>query len=157
LHYLRAFALLASLATLFGCTRGGFLPGGPHALAPGRLEALVASASSTYGVHPALIRAVIDTESRGDPAAVSRAGAVGLMQLMPATSQQYGVFNAFDPATNIDAGTHYLSDLLHRYRGNVRLALAAYNAGPGAVSAAHGVPNFRETQAYVARVTTALR
>jgi soluble lytic murein transglycosylase-like protein len=149
--------LLVALGTIFGCTRGGFLPGGPHALAPGRLDSLVVSASQTYGVKPELIRAVIATESHGDPAAISRAGAVGLMQLMPGTSAQYGVFNAFDPVTNVYAGTHYLADLLHRYRGNVRLALAAYNAGPGAVAAARGVPNFAETQAYIARVTSALR
>jgi len=122
-----------------------------------RLSVLVAEAAQAYHVRPELVQAVIDAESRGDPSAVSRAGAEGLMQLMPATSEQYGVFNPFDPQANVDGGTHYLADLLRRYRGNLRLALAAYNAGPGAVSAAHGVPNFGETQAYVARVTAALR
>lgn len=118
---------------------------------------LVAEASHQYHVRPEIIQAVIDAESHGDPSAISRAGAEGLMQLMPATSEQYGVTNPFDPQANVGGGTHYLSDLLRRYRGNLRLALAAYNAGPGAVAYAHGVPNFGETQAYVARVTAALR
>lgn len=122
-----------------------------------RLSMLVAEASQQYHVRPELVQAVIDAESHGDPSAISRAGAQGLMQLMPGTSSEYGVFNAFDPHANVDAGTHYLADLLRRYRGNTRLALAAYNAGPGAVAAAHGIPPFGETQAYVARVTAALR
>ena len=122
-----------------------------------RLSVLVAQASQTYHVRPELVQAVIDAESHGDPTAISRAGAEGLMQLMPATSEQYGVTHPFDPQANVAGGTHYLADLLRRYRGNLRLALAAYNAGPGAVSAAHGIPHFGETQAYVARVTAALR
>ncbi len=79
------------------------------------------------------------------------------MQLMPGTASQYGVGNAFDPVQNVAAGTRYLRDLLHRYKGNVRLALAAYNAGPGAVDAAHGVPAYAETRAYVDRVVADLR
>ena len=157
LHYARILVLSATLGSLLGCSQNGFLPGGAHALAPARLTTLITLASQQYGVRPAIVQAVIDAESHGDPAAVSRAGAQGLMQLMPATSEQYGVLNAFDPAANVEAGTHYLADLLHRYHGDLRLALAAYNAGPGAVAAAHGVPHFGETQAYVARVTASLR
>jgi soluble lytic murein transglycosylase-like protein len=154
---LRALVFVLALGSLFGCGTGGFIPGGPHALAAGRLNALVTTASRSYGVKPELVYAVIDTESHGDPAAISRSGAQGLMQLMPATSAQYGVLNPFDPAANVDGGTRYLRDLLARYRGDVKLALAAYNAGPGAVDANHGVPSFPETKAYVARVTAALR
>jgi len=157
LQYVRALALIASLGSLVGCASGSFLPGALHAMPQDRLSVLVAEAAQAYHVRPELVQAVIDAESRGDPSAVSRAGAEGLMQLMPATSEQYGVFNPFDPQANVNGGTHYLADLLRRYRGNLRLALAAYNAGPGAVSAARGIPNFGETQAYVARVTAALR
>ncbi len=154
---LRFLALALSLGSLFGCSQDGFLPGGVHVLAPARLDALVRVAARDNRLSPRLIAAVIATESHGDPAAVSRAGAQGLMQLMPATSEQYGVLNPFDPASNVSGGSHYLADLLRRYHGNLQIALAAYNAGPGAVEAAHGVPPFAETQAYVARVVAALR
>jgi soluble lytic murein transglycosylase-like protein len=149
--------MVLALGSLFGCSQGGFIPGGPHALAAGQLSTLVTDASRTYGVNTDLVMAVIQTESHGDPAAISRAGAEGLMQLMPATSAQYGVVNAFDAQANINGGTHYLGDLLHRYRGNLKLALAAYNAGPGLVDAVHGIPAIPETRSYVAHVIAALR
>lgn len=133
------------------------MPGGPHSLPPAQLDALVRSASSVNAVDPKLVFAVIDAESHGDPAAVSRVGAQGLMQLMPGTAAQYGVGNPFDPAENVAGGTRYLHDLLRRYKGNVRFAVAAYNAGPGAVDAARGVPAFAETRAYVDRVVAELR
>jgi soluble lytic murein transglycosylase-like protein len=156
LRSLRISAVVGMLA-LAACGRGGFLPGSVHAMPQAQLSMLVAEAAQQYHVRPELVQAVIDAESHGDPSAVSRAGAQGLMQLMPATSEQYGVFNPFDPHANVDGGTHYLADLLRRYRGNLRLALAAYNAGPGAVTAAHGIPHFSETQAYVAHVIASLR
>jgi soluble lytic murein transglycosylase-like protein len=133
------------------------VPGGPHALPPGQLNSLVTGAAHTYGVKRDLVFAVIDAESHGDPAAVSRAGAMGLMQLMPGTSTQYGVSNPFDPQSNVAGGVHYLRDLLHRYHGNVSFALAAYNAGPGLVDAVHGIPAIPETRSYVARITAAIR
>ena len=132
------------------------MPGSPHTLAAGQLNSLVEGAARSYNVKPSLVYAVIDAESHGDPAAVSRAGAMGLMQLMPDTGTQYGVANAFDPQSNVDGGVHYLHDLLHRYHGNVTFALAAYNAGPGFVDAVHGVPAIAETRSYVARITAAL-
>jgi len=118
---------------------------------------MVNGAARAYNVKPSLVYAVIDAESHGDPAAISRAGAVGLMQLMPGTSKMYDVANAFDAQSNVDGGVHYLHDLLQRYRGNVPYALAAYNAGPGLVDAAHGIPAIPETRSYVARITAALR
>ena len=153
----RVAALALVLGSLLGCSRGGFLPGGPHALPAGQLDALVDTAAHAYGVKPNLVFAMIDAESHGDPAAISRAGAVGLMQLMPQTSTEYGVADPFDPGANVAGGVHYLHDLLHRYHGNVAFALAAYNAGPGAVDAVHGVPAIPETRSYVARITSALR
>jgi soluble lytic murein transglycosylase-like protein len=145
------------IASLCGCSAGSFVPDGPHLVAPQRLQALIRSASSANAVDPKLVAAVIDAESHGDSSAVSRVGAEGLMQLMPDTWMQYGVGNPFDPVANIDGGTRYLHDLVQRYRGNVKLAVAAYNAGPGAVDAAHGIPPFAETKAYVGRVLAALR
>jgi len=99
------------------------------------------------------VRAVIQAESAFNPRAVSPKGALGLMQLMPATAEEYGVSDAFNPAENIAAGVKYLKRLLDKYEGRVELALAAYNAGPGAVKKYGGkVPPYRETQNYVARI-----
>jgi soluble lytic murein transglycosylase-like protein len=133
------------------------MPGGPHRLGSGELESLIRHAAQANSVDPRLVSAVIDVESHGDPSAISRVGAQGLMQLMPGTAAQYGVSNAFDPAENVAGGTRYLHDLLRRYRGNTQLAVAAYNAGPGAVDAAHGIPAFAETRSYVDRVVADLR
>ncbi len=144
------------LSSLIGCSSGSFVPGTGRSLDAATLHRLVAGAARARAVSAKLVAAVIAAESHGDPTAVSRAGAQGIMQLMPATSLQYGVSNPFDPAQSIDGGAHYLHDLLRRYRGNVRFALAAYNAGPGAVDAAHGIPPFAETRAYVARVVAAM-
>jgi len=154
---LRAAALALVLGSLLGCSQGGFLPGGPHALPAGQLSALVDTTAHAYGLRPDLVYAVIDAESHGDPAAISRAGAVGLMQLMPGTSAEYAVSNPFDPQANVAGGVHYLRDLLVRYHGNVSYALAAYNAGPGLVDAVHGVPAIPETRSYVARITAAIK
>ncbi|MBC5823861.1 MAG: lytic transglycosylase domain-containing protein [Candidatus Eremiobacteraeota bacterium] len=138
---------------LTACSGGGFLPftpgAGPHALPAAQLDRIVTEQSAAHGIPAALLRAVIAQESGGDPSAVSRAGAMGLMQLMPATASAYGVTNAFEPDANVAAGASYLSDLLRLYRGNISLSLAAYNAGPAAVAQYGGIPPFAETQAYV--------
>jgi len=146
-----------AFAFLSGCSGGGLLPGSYHSMASDRLNALVRGASSANAVDAKLIASVIDAESHGDPNAVSRVGAQGLMQLMPGTAAMYRVANPFDPYQNVDGGTRYLHDLLHRYKGNIRLAVAAYNAGPGAVDAAHGIPPYAETRAYVDRVVDGIR
>jgi hypothetical protein len=114
-------------------------------------SSLIQSAAAQYGLSPSLLAAVMQAESSGNATAVSPAGAMGLMQLMPQTAAQYGVTSAtiFDPATNIDAGAHYLSDLVNQF-GNVNTALAAYNWGPGNVSSGQAIP--ASVQAYVANV-----
>jgi len=109
------------------------LPYSPHALGPQRIHELVSDASARDQVPPGLIRAVLMAESAGDPSALSVAGAQGLMQIMPATARSCGIDNAFDPNENVACGTSYLKTLLDRYHGNATLAVAAYNAGPGAV------------------------
>src|SRR5580700_8046077 len=118
-------------------------------------EKLVREAAERHHVDAALIRAVIETESNWNSGAVSRRGAGGLMQLIPTTAQRFGASDLFNPQQNIDAGVRYLKTLLERYNGNLDLALAAYNAGEGAVDRAHGIPAFRETRNYVQKVQDA--
>jgi soluble lytic murein transglycosylase-like protein len=119
----------------------------------GKIEEMIREVSARYRVDPALVRAVMQTESNWNSSAVSRKGALGLMQLVPGTAQQLGVNNAFDPKQNLDGGVRYLHMLLERYNGDLDRALAAYNAGPGAVDRAGGIPQYRETRNYVQKVT----
>jgi soluble lytic murein transglycosylase-like protein len=115
-------------------------------------DELIKEAAERYKLPTALIRAVIMAESAFDPLAVSSAGAQGLMQLMPALSDELGVSDAFDPRENIMAGAQYLSALLDAQKGNVALALASYNAGPGNVERYRGIPPFKETRNYVKKI-----
>jgi hypothetical protein len=117
------------------------------------IDAAIEQAAARHNVDPSLVRSVVKVESNFNPNAVSRKGAMGLMQLMPSTARSLNVSNPFDPAQNVDAGVRHLRKLLDNYNGDVRLSLAAYNAGSGAVARSAGVPRFRETQNYVRRIT----
>jgi soluble lytic murein transglycosylase-like protein len=132
-----------------------FVSAPPAAAAKGPFRDLIEAAASRYNVDAELIASVIAAESNFEPKAVSRRNARGLMQLLPETAAHLGVHNIFDPAENIDAGTHYLSDLLVRYKNDLALTLAAYNAGPLRVQKYGRVPPFTETQLYVRKVRSA--
>jgi soluble lytic murein transglycosylase-like protein len=131
------------------------LPPAPEP-AKGPYGNLIRAAAAKHGVDEKLITHLIAAESNFNPRAASHKQALGLMQLLPTTAAKYSVSNIFDPAENIEAGTHYLKDLLAHYNGNTSLALAAYNAGPQMVSRYGGVPPFPETQKYVQKITTTL-
>ena len=120
--------------------------------AGGDLRDLAAGAARRHGLDPDLVMAVVSVESGFRPQAVSPKGAQGLMQLMPKTASSLGVADAFDPAQNLDGGTRHLGQLLTLYGGDITRALAAYNAGEGAVDRHGGVPPYRETRAYVKKV-----
>lgn len=116
------------------------------------IRALAIAAAQRHGLDPNLVLAVVGVESAFQPGAVSHKGAQGLMQLMPATARELGVVNPLDPAQNLDGGTRYLRRLIALYGGDLGKALAAYNAGPGAVRRHRGVPPYRETHHYITRV-----
>ena len=116
-------------------------------------DELIKEAAGLYRIDANLVRAVMRAESSFNPMVVSPAGAQGLMQIMPALAQELGVTDPFDPRQNVMAGTRYLRQLLDAHRGNVKLALASYNAGPGNVARYKGVPPFKETRDYVKKIT----
>jgi len=124
----------------------------PAPLTAAETRQLLAHAGQAHNIDADLLASVLHAESNGNPRAVSRAGARGLMQLMPATAAKLGVENSFAPEQNVNGGTAYLDQLLTRYHDNISLALAAYNAGPEAVDRYHGIPPYAETRAYVARI-----
>jgi len=113
---------------------------------------IIATVSEAQGVDPMLVRALIQVESKFRPTARSPKGAMGLMQLMPSTVREYNVRNPFEPKANIEAGIKHLKTLIDRFGSSLELALAAYNAGPGAVEKFNGVPPYRETRDYVTRI-----
>src|SRR6202790_53789 len=151
------FAAAKSRKTIYLPAESTFMGASRPAMSIDRdgAEKLVKEAADRHSMDPALVRAVIETESNWNPRAYSHKGAGGLMQLIPTTAQRYGAYDLFDPQQNINAGVKHLKWLLERYNGNLDLALAAYNAGEGAVDRVHGVPAYRETRNYVQRVQNA--
>jgi soluble lytic murein transglycosylase-like protein len=129
--------------------------GGPVEMGP--YGEIITTVAQTHGVDPLLVRALIQVESGDRPTARSNKGAMGLMQLMPSTARLYKVRNPYDPKTNIAAGVKHLKSLLDRMGGAVDLALAAYNAGEGAVKKFNGIPPYRETRDYVRRILSLAR
>jgi len=125
---------------------------GPAPAANSTIPQLLHQAGTQHNIDADLLASIVHAESNGNSRAVSRAGAQGLMQLMPATASNLGVHNSFAPDQNISGGTTYLDQLLTRYHDDIALAAAAYNAGPAAVDRFHGIPPYRETRAYVTRV-----
>lgn len=119
---------------------------------PSDFYGIIYEKAAKYGIDPHLVKAIIKTESNWNDRAVSRKGAMGLMQLMPTTANKMEVYNPFDPEENIEGGTKYLRKLLKHFNGDLTLALAAYNAGPNAVERNGVIPNYRETKQYVKRV-----
>ncbi len=124
-----------------------------RAVTAGEIDAAIEEAAQRHNVDANLVRAIIKVESNYNPRAISRKGALGLMQLMPGTARQLNVSNAFDPQQNVDAGVRHLKQLLNNFGGDVKLSLAAYNAGEGAVARNNGVPPYAETRNYVKRIT----
>lgn len=158
-----SFFLLPRAGSLGGVTAAAAPPPATMPIAPAcdplpadEVESLIGQTADRNGVDAGLLRGVMKQESAFRPCAVSSKGAMGLMQLMPATAEQYGISDPFDAASNLDGGARFLKELLNRYGGDIPKALGAYNAGPSKVDAAGAVPDIPETVDYVRQILAAL-
>ena len=152
-HLDRRYKLVYRIPTSAQFRPNAWSPSGPRVVDIEKLVPIIANAARSNGLDAKLVHAVIRAESGYNENAISPKGAVGLMQLIPATAQRYGVTNSYDPTQNISGGTRYLRDLLKMFDGNVELALAGYNAGENAViRAGNRIPPYAETMAYVPKV-----
>jgi soluble lytic murein transglycosylase-like protein len=150
-----ASALQAATSADAGVSPAAYQPSFQSAAASaegGEYEGLIDQSAARYGLDPAVLHGLIEQESGFDPSATSSAGATGLTQLMPGTASSLGVSDPLDPAESIEGGARYLSEMMARFDGNTAEALAAYNAGPGAVEQYGGVPPYAETESYVSKV-----
>ncbi len=143
----------AEVSDYLGKTPGAQNSAASNGFTQREIDVAIDQAASRHNVDANLVRALVKVESNFNPNAVSRKGAMGLMQLMPQTARQLNLKNPFDPQENIDAGVRHLKQLLQSYNGDIKLSLAAYNAGSGAVSRSRGIPRYAETQNYVRRIT----
>jgi soluble lytic murein transglycosylase-like protein len=152
-HLDRRYKLVYRIPTAGQYRPNAWSVNGPSAVDISRLVPMINDAARAYGLDPKLVHAVIRAESGYNTNAVSSKGAVGLMQLIPATAQRYGVQDSYDPGQNIQGGTRYLRDLMKMFNGNLELAIAGYNAGENAViRAGNRIPPYPETMAYVPKV-----
>ena len=157
-HLDKRYKLVYKIPTAPNLRPNAWSASGPRVVDIEKLVPIIAEAARAHGLDAKLIHAVIRAESGYNQNAVSSKGAVGLMQLIPATAQRYGVVNSYDPTQNIAGGTRYLRDLLKMFNGNIELALAGYNAGENAViRAGHRIPPYPETMAYVPKVLSFYR
>jgi soluble lytic murein transglycosylase-like protein len=153
-HVQAAKSAAAEVDQYLGNTNSGQNSSSASGFTQPEIDAAIEQAASRHNVDPNLVRALVKVESNFNPNAISRKGAMGLMQLMPQTARQLNLTNPFNPEQNIDAGVRHLKQLLESYGGDVQLSLAAYNAGSGAVARSRGIPHFAETQKYVRRITS---
>ena len=152
-HLDKRYKLVYRIPTSLQMRPNAWSASGPKVVDIEKLVPIIANAARMHGLDAKLVHAVIRAESGYNEHAISARGAVGLMQLIPATAQRYGVVNSYDPTENISGGTRYLRDLLKMFNGDVELALAGYNAGENAViRAGHRIPPYPETMAYVPKV-----
>ena len=143
---------VSSESSAGSASSGGTVSAQSEGSGPQNLHSIIEEVAGRHRIDPELVRAIVQVESNFNPYAVSPKGARGLMQLIPATARRFGVRNAFDPRSNLDGGLRYLKHLLGMFDGDLRLSLAAYNAGEEAVARSRGIPPYQETRNYIRKI-----